>query len=36
MTRDKEKFETFEYYNGRSRRMGNDSPCPVEGKGTSC
>src|SRR5271156_3148867 len=34
MTGDKKNFETFEYYNVGSVRMGNDTPCPVEGKGT--
>ena len=34
MTGDKKKFETFEYSNGGSIRMGNDPPCPIEGKGT--
>ena len=34
MTGDKEKFNTFEYYNGGTVRMGNDTPCLVEGKGT--
>jgi len=34
MTSDKENFNTFEYYNGGTVRMGNDTPCPVEGKGT--
>ena len=34
MTGDKEKFNTFEYYNGGTVRMGDDTPCTVEGKGT--
>ena len=34
MTGDKQTFETFEYYNGGPVRMGNDTPCLVEGKRT--
>ena len=34
MTSDKIKFETFEHYNGKSVRFGNDVPCLVKGKGS--
>ena len=33
MTRDKSKFEHFEYYDGGSVRFGNNEPCCIKGKG---
>ena len=34
MTGDKNKFKTFENCDGNSVKFGNDSPCPVKGKGS--
>ena len=33
MTRDKEKFEHMEYYDGGSVRFRNNEPCCIKGKG---
>ena len=33
MTRDKEKLQHFEYYDGGSVRFGNNEPCCIKGKG---
>ena len=33
MTTDKNKLKTFESFDGNSVKFGNDSPCPVKGKG---
>ena len=35
MTGDKKKFKTFENCDGNSVKFGNDSPCPMKGKGSS-
>ena len=34
MTSDKNKFKTFESCDGNSVKFGNDSPCPMKGKGS--
>ena len=34
MPGDKSKFKTFESYNGNNVKYGNDTPCPMKGKGS--
>ena len=34
MTGDKNKFKTFEYYDGNNVKFGNDAPCHMKGKGS--
>ena len=34
MTGDKNKFKTFKIFDGNCVKFGNDSPCPIKGKGS--